>query len=359
MRIAIIGSGQLAMMLAQAGKKLDITFCFLAEHGENTTSVEGLGEIVYFDKNESAEDIYQKLGRPDVITIEKEQVDLDLLQSFEKFTRVYPSPRPVSYAQDRIQEKQFLSSQSIPLTNFYIANDLKQLQSIVNDLTPPVFIKHPRLGYDGKSQWKVEDAKEISHLPMPRETFPYVVEEKVDFLFEASIIAVRSRTGDVKIYPPTKNLHKNGILIYSSVMKEGDERYEIVTQAKDIVQHLLSTWNYVGVLSVELFITEDGIKVNELAPRVHNSGHWTMDGCEASQFENHIRAIAGLTLGETTCIKNVSMYNLLGTDEVPEILKELDHTVYWYNKSLRPNRKMGHVNIVATNSNEINDLIGQ
>lgn len=175
--------------------------------------------------------------------------------------------------------------------------------------------------------------------------YPLVAEERVEYLYEASLIGVRSAIGDIHYYPPTINTHKNGILHRSYTTSDTKILAQLLP-ARQILSQLFHHWNYVGVLTVELFVTSEGICVNELAPRVHNSGHWTLDACASSQFENHIRAITGLSLGDTSTKTNAGMLNLLGLDEVPEGVAQ-GNKVYWYNKTLKPNRKMGHINVIS------------
>ena len=353
MRIAIIGSGQLAMMLAKAGLKLGFSFSFLANPDEDVKSVVGLGVIVRKFPDDSAEDIFERLGRPQVTTIEKEQVDVAFLREFEKLCLIHPNVDAIKTLQDRIKEKRFLTAQKIPVARHRVIEHFGELQESVKDLRLPLFTKHPKLGYDGKSQWKIVQQSDIYKIPLVKNTFPLILEEKVDFLYEASIIGIRSLSGETKFYPATKNFHKDGILIHSSLIQSHDEGSELIPLVQQYVNNLLSFWDYAGVLAIELFVTEDGIVVNELAPRVHNSGHWTMDGCQSSQFENHIRAIVGMPLGETKANHNVSMINLIGVDKLPLEIKHDSHNVYWYNKTLRPNRKMGHINVRGKDINEL------
>ena len=347
MKIAIIGAGQLAKMLAEAGIKIGHSFSFLANPEEDVCCVKGLGSVIRIVKDSSAEALYNQLGSPDVVTVEKEQVDTDLLSAFESFCLVYPSIQAIAVTQNRIEEKKFLDSINVPVAPYKIAQNAQELESIVSSVKGTVYVKHPHLGYDGKNQWKVSQPQDLKTINIPAEFFPLIVEESVDFLYETSLIGVRSAKGEIKVYGPTKNLHKNGILIQSNSLNERDGLEDVLNTARTYLDEMLNKWNYVGVLTLELFKTPSNVLVNEIAPRVHNSGHWTMDGCESSQFENHIRAITGMPLGDTHTRQSVGMVNLLGVDSIADTWREYDGCqVYWYNKTVKPMRKMGHANFI-------------
>ncbi len=356
MKIAIIGAGQLAKMLAEAGIQIGHTFTFLANVDEDIRCINGLGDVVRKEENIGAETIFKQLGYPDVVTVEREQVDISLLTELEKLCPVHPSTQAIAFTQNRIKEKTFLDSLDIPIANYSVANNREELNTIVESSKRTVFIKHPYLGYDGKSQWKVSGLQDLNSLSFPNEIFPLVVEESVEFICEASLIGVRSEKGEIKYYAPTKNYHRDGILIHSSLLNEENHLKMITDCARDYIKKIFEASNYVGVLTLELFVTQKQILVNEIAPRVHNSGHWTMDGCESSQFENHIRAITGMSLGDIQIENPVGMVNLLGVDSINKSWNDNVCKVYWYNKSVKPKRKMGHVNFLNTDDSNIKNL---
>ncbi|WP_445355659.1 5-(carboxyamino)imidazole ribonucleotide synthase [Microbulbifer sp. EKSA008] len=336
-RVAIIGCGQLAQMMAQEGQPLGVEFSFLAETGENTDCVKGLGTIVEMEPGQDPEALYQALGRPEVITSEREQVSVDLLRSFQPFCPVYPDPHITEKAQHRLREKRALTDSGLPVAPFAAAQGEKELREAVDQLGYPAFIKSCENGYDGKNQWCVKSAADLDAAIPQAGDQECVVEAGVNFACEVSIIGARSASGEIKAYPLTENRHRNGTLLLSTAPYDNPE---LLKAAEGYLATLLKDWDYVGVLAVECFVSESGLIVNEVAPRVHNSGHWTFVGPEASQFANHIRAILDMPLGDTACPVPVAMVNMLGVDVAP---KQDNDGVWLYGKALRPGRKMGHV----------------
>ncbi|MCO1335438.1 5-(carboxyamino)imidazole ribonucleotide synthase [Microbulbifer sp. OS29] len=336
-RVAIIGCGQLAQMMAQEGRPLGVEFSFLAEGGENTDCVQGLGVIVQRKQGQGAEALYQALGCPEVITSEREQVSVGLLRALQRFCPIYPDPHIIEKAQHRLREKRALTDCGLPVAPFVAALKETELRGALDQLGFPAFIKSCENGYDGKNQWCVTNAEELEAALPQTSGQECVVEAGVDFACEVSIIGARSVSGEIKAYPLTENRHQKGTLILSRAPYANPE---LVAVAEHYLKTLLRDWDYVGVLAVECFICDRGLIINEVAPRVHNSGHWTLEGTEASQFTNHIRAILDMPLGDTSCPQPVVMVNLLGVDTAP---KQLNQSVCWYGKKLRPGRKMGHV----------------
>lgn len=355
MKVAIVGCGQLAMMMAQAAQRLGHTPVFIAEADEHTQSVEGLGLIVRRADHTEHAGLFKALGEPDVLTYEREQVDIDFLRAFEAYTEVHPSIEAISATQDRILERKTLDESNIPTAKHVICSDTQALSSATRSLTLPLFIKHPRLGYDGKNQWVLKQEDQLDTLGITEQHFPLLVEQAVSFSCEMSIIAARSKKGDVVFYTPTINDHVDGILVKSMTCSD-NQQIDLLQPAYQHVSVLLEKWNYVGVLTMELFVTESGVVVNELAPRVHNSGHWSMDGAKASQFENHIRAITGDALGDAQAQAPSGMVNLLGIDALPQALK-MNESAYWYKKDVRPRRKMGHLNVIEQSDELLADRL--
>ena len=355
MRIAIFGCGQLAMMMAQAAKPLNIDLCFIAEPQEDTRCVNGLGDIVRYDETTSAAALFAALDKPDVITVDREQVDPQLLTALADYCEVHPSVEAIKTTQNRFLEKQTVNDQGFATAPFDICANLEELKN--TKIRPPFIIKHPTSGYDGKSQWRIDTQETLNNFDIDPQQFPLLVEEKINFRCEASMIGVRSSTGEIRFYPPTINEHVNGILLKSTTIADS-QLAEQLLPAKEILTRLLTLWNYVGVLSLELFVTDQGLLVNELAPRVHNSGHWTMNGCACSQFENHMRAISGQALGPTEATSPAGMVNLLGIDAIPEEIST-SSSVYWYNKTLKPLRKMGHINVVNNHHDRLVNKLGE
>lgn len=347
MLIGIIGGGQLARMLAMAGSPMGFRFSFLVENDEDCAPVQGLGDIVIFNPGQDPDParLYLDLGQPDVITVEKEAVDLDLLREFKRLCPVHPQPDIVEICQHRGREKQFLQSLDLPLAPFRLVNKADDLDQALAELGLPVFVKLCEQGYDGQNQWKLSDDEDVQQFRVRwNASQPAVVEKCVQFERELSILAVRSRKGEVMHYPVTENFHRNGILLYS--LAPADYITPGLRQQMDqIVQRLTQAWDYCGVLAIECFQSGNRILVNELAPRVHNSGHWTQHGASVSQFESHLRAITWMYLREPDYQRNSAMINLLGTELPAGLLGKPGLNVQHYNKQQRPGRKLGHVNL--------------
>lgn len=339
-RVAIVGCGQLAQMMAQEGRALGISFAFLAGEDEDSRCVEGLGDLVRMRAGDKPAALYRALGNPDVITAEREQVPVGLLRDLEQFCPVYPRPDAFEKTQHRLREKQALTDSGLPVAPFLSARGYGEVCRAVSKLRYPAFIKSCENGYDGQNQWRVDNPEMLADIAYEMDSQTYVVEQLVPFTCEVSLIGVRRPRGEVQFYPLTENRHVDGILRVSRapVLEAGLE-----SRARDYLQKVMEDWDYVGVLAMECFVTESGLVVNELAPRVHNSGHWTLAGAPCSQFANHLRAILDLPLGETRGARSAVMVNMLGVDRAPAAPNE---GVWLYGKTLRPGRKMGHVLLV-------------
>ncbi|AMO54540.1 5-(carboxyamino)imidazole ribonucleotide synthase [Endozoicomonas montiporae] len=369
MKVGIAGCGQLSRMLALAGWPMGMQFSFLADPNEPVRCVEGLGEIVRQDGTMTARDIYGALGNPDVITIERESVCVPLLIQLKSFCQVYPDPDIVWTIQNRHREKTLVSSLGIPLSPWAVFREQESVNKAIASIGGlPVVIKSTEDGYDGHNQWVIDSDEQLQAFEKERDAqladatykgiHEWIVEKKIAFEREISVIGARSPDGNIVIYTPGQNTHSNGILIHSVIPAPGLPD-SLHAKARDYVSRLLQDTEYVGVLAVECFVTGDELLVNELAPRVHNSGHWTMDGAATSQFENHMRAIAGLPLGDSAhCGDVMGMYNLLGQkqsddSQAPDHLMTQRTFLHWYNKTSRPGRKLGHLNILAEREEEL------
>lgn len=362
MKIAIVGSGQLARMMALSGWTMGLEFSFLADAGDNTDCVNGLGTVVHYDSALSAEALYLALGSPDRITVEKEAVNTALLRELQAFCPVYPDPDMIDVCRHRANEKHWLQAQGAPTAHFYLTNTRADIESALEQAQarlpqdankPTIILKSCAGGYDGYSQWRLKSSQEVAALDDSVCVQECVAEERVDFSVEVSVIAARNVQGDIEIYPVAENVHRNGILLTTIVPAQ-----QITTEQRDqaisIMRNLLDASNYVGVLTMECFVTEQGIVVNELAPRVHNSGHWSMNAGVVSQFENHVRAICGLPLGQTQLAEGAAgMVNLLGIDAQPEQVLTSNTQLHRYNKSLKAGRKMGHLNLQAKDAEQL------
>ncbi|MDO3385661.1 5-(carboxyamino)imidazole ribonucleotide synthase [Gilvimarinus sp. SDUM040013] len=349
MHVAILGCGQLARMMALAGIPMGMTFTFLSENGEDTAPVDGLGAVVAADACLTAEELFAAAGKPDVVTVEREQCALQPLQKLAEHCPVHPNTDAIYQCQNRQREKQLLINCNVSHTPFVSVASASDLEVAVEKLGFPMVVKHTEQGYDGKAQWRLYNTGDVENFVtnaqfklQSDEAAPYVAEPFMNFDREVSFVAVRSRSGEVRVYPAAENVHDNSVLLHSLAPAPGLPQ-ALVDQGQASIRRIMEHLDYVGVMAMECFVTSDGLWVNELAPRVHNSGHWTMHCGVASQFQNHMRAIAGWPLGSTELSGAAGMLNLLGV-ELNQI-EQLDDNVAldWYNKSVRPGRKLGHL----------------
>ncbi|VUD69100.1 N5-carboxyaminoimidazole ribonucleotide synthase [Thalassocella blandensis] len=352
-RIAIIGGGQLARMMALDGIPMGISFSFLVEHGEDTRCVNNLGDIVTRSADQSSQALYEALGQPTVITVEKEHVDIPLLRELQSLCPVYPNPDGLEKFKNRLSEKRFLQSLEIPLAAFQEVTSREELEQAINTLAKPIFLKSQEQGYDGYNQYKITDdnaADVLSSIEFPSQ---WVAESFVDFQREVSFIAVRSTSNKVRIYPAVENYHHNGTLL-TSLAPAPELSDDQIERAKSYLKKIVKAVDYVGVICMECFVCGDDILVNEIAPRVHNSGHWTSKGALTSQFENHVRAVSDLPLGSTEALGISGMLNLLGVTLSAEQACDAHSFLTLYGKTTRPRRKLGHVTV---NYNNYDDAI--
>lgn len=350
MHIAIVGCGQLSRMLALAGIPLGFTFSFIAEHeGEDTSCVQHLGRVVHRHPKLTAEGLYEELGRPKVLTVEKEQIDPALLVELGQYCAVHPNPKAFATLHDRLSEKELLEQlQIMSAPHAYGVSAAEAAQR----LGLPIVVKSCRDGYDGKHQRILRDERDIMDFDRGGFDQHCIFEQWIPFEKEVSLISVRGLSGQVCHYPITENIHDRGMLA-QSIAPGRDISAAMSATAQDYITQVMEALDYVGVIAMECFVLGEQILVNEIAPRVHNSGHWTQAGCASSQFENHIRAITGLPLGNTISRGVSGMVNLIGTSAPPQRAFSLNSTLHWYNKSIRPGRKLGHVNFFGNSHDEL------
>lgn len=362
MKIAIVGTGQLARMLALAGWPMGMQFSFLADAGANRSCIEGLGPVVDIASEADPAALYQALGCPDLITVEKEQVDVALLRGLQAHCPVYPDPDAIARCQNRHLEKSSLNALGIATAPYCATHSRDEIAAGLALLGGRAILKTCDGGYDGYGQWRLRQPDDLAQLPDAVCNQPCVLEQWLDFEAEVSLLAARSSSGEVVLYPVTENYHRDGTLL-TSLAPATSITPELQREAEQIAHTLLTEWNYVGVLAVECFVTAKGLLVNELAPRVHNSGHWTQAAGICSQFENHLRAICGLPLGIATPDRCAGMVNLLGVSPDPAQVSGASRQLHLYNKSLRERRKMGHINMTATDQtvlrSELQMLVAQ
>lgn len=343
--IGVLGGGQLGRMLAMAGARLGFDIVVLTAEKDAPASRVAAGTIVGAYDDEKA---LVTLARAcTVITVEFENVPAASLETLARLgAEVAPPPLALAMAQDRLEEKRFLNGAGLPTVAFAPVDGVADLRRALSQLGSPLLLKTRRGGYDGKGQVWVSHAREAEAAFTAIGGKPAIAEAPADFRRELALIAGRGRDGEIALYPLTESHHENGILRRTSAPAKASARTS--AEAERIAATLLSALAYVGVLGVELFERDDGhLLVNEFAPRVHNTGHWTLDGCEVDQFEQHIRAVAGWPLGPTAPSGHVEMTNLLG-DEAAQwqrLAREPDSRLWLYGKGeARPGRKMGHVN---------------
>lgn len=345
-KVAIVGSGQLARMMALAGISMGYNFAFLCTEQDDTSAVQGLGHLVQTDYGKlSANEIYLLLGKPNVITVEKEDLDVELLRALNELCPVYPNPDAVEISQNRRSEKKFIESLGFIVAPWAATDHVESLMNAGIKLGWPLIIKRCSTGYDGKGQWRVknlQEACEVLEQANPKDTF--IAEQMIDFDKEVSIVSARDQHGNIMHYSLTENVHKDGILHYSFAPAK-DVSDEVIEQAKKVASAALEKLDYVGVLTIEFFLKDDQLLINEFAPRVHNSGHWTQIGCNSSQFHKHIRAISGQAIAQAPNQGYSAMINLLGKTPLDKHLLDDELQIHWYNKSVKPGRKVGHINI--------------
>lgn len=348
MRIAVLGVGQLARMMALDGIAMGVEFSFLKLPGEDSRCVDCLGSVVTAQSEDSCASLFEALGCPDVITTEKEGVDVDFYEQFSAHCAIYPPSRAVWISQNRLREKTFLNDQGVPTAEFAPAASLEEIAPAAERLGYPVIVKTQENGYDGKGQWWLRCEADIAAMQGAEASGPWLLEKVVPFKCEVSVVAARSSAGQVEVYPLAENVHRDGILLTSVVPVESISQAQS-DEVKRHITRLLQELDYVGVLSMECFVTESGIVANELAPRVHNSGHWTQNAVPAGQFEQHVRAVLGFPLASPEMRGAAGMLNLLGVQAAAEQALRANHHWHWYGKEVRSGRKVGHINVTAPN----------
>ncbi|MBB6483880.1 5-(carboxyamino)imidazole ribonucleotide synthase [Rhizobium lusitanum] len=342
--IGIIGGGQLGRMLAMAAARLNFRTLILEPQVDCPAAHVASEQIVAAYDDPAA--LAELARRCDVVTYEFENVPVHAAEKLAADVDVYPPPKALEMAQDRLTEKRFINGCGIPTARFHAIDSQADLEAALADFGGQGVLKTRRLGYDGKGQRvyrSTADSPEGGYAALGG--VPLILESFVSFDREISIIAARGFDGAVACYDPAENVHRDGIL-HTSTLPAGISEQTAVA-AREAADRILTALGYVGVIGIEFFALSDGSLIaNEMAPRVHNSGHWTEAACVISQFEQHIRAVAGLPLGNPQRHSACVMTNLIGDDilALPEWLSLDDTLVHLYGKSeARPGRKMGHV----------------
>lgn len=341
-------------MLALAGYPLGLEFQFLDPTAGSPAGQVAPQTVAGYD------DLAALAGLEtcDVVTFEFENVPDQAADRLAAATRVFPPPAALRVSQDRFVEKSCLTSLGIATPRFEPVNDEASLHEAVDRLGLPCVLKTRRFGYDGKGQCVLKHASDLPRASALVGQGPLILEEFVAFERELSLVAVRARDGSVASYPLIENRHEGGILRKSSV--PSDTQPAVEREAAASVQRLLEHLNYVGVLTVEFFEVAGRLLANEFAPRVHNSGHLTIEAANTSQFENHLRAITGLPLGSTDCAGPAAMLNLIGTlPDKASVLRVPGTHYHDYGKEVRPGRKVGHITITANSLEELEARVAE
>ena len=339
MKIGVIGGGQLGRMLALAGTPLGQQFAFLDPAPD--ACAQALGEHIRADYSDR-DHLRQLADESDVVTFEFESVPAETVAFLSQFVPVFPNAESLRIARDRWFEKSMFQNLGIPTPEFADIQSQNNLDAAVTRIGLPAVLKTRTLGYDGKGQKVLRHRDDVTSAFAELGSVPCILEAFVPFSGEVSLIAVRGRTGGPAFYPLVHNTHEEGILRLSVASTD----HPMQTLAEEYAGRVLQQLDYVGVLAFEYFEIDGGLKANEIAPRVHNSGHWTIEGAECSQFENHLRAITGLPLGSTAKLGESAMLNFIG--EVPSIEKVTaisDCHLHHYGKAFKIGRKVGHATL--------------
>ena len=340
--IGILGGGQLGRMLAVAASRLGLK-AHIFEPGANPPAGHVADQVTIASYEDDAA-LRRFAQSVDVITYEFENIPTSALDILEQIRPIHPGRRALAISQDRLSEKEFLTGLGLKVAPYANVTTAAEAEAAAQSIGTPSILKTRRMGYDGKGQIRLKDASDMAEAWQAMQGAPSVLEGFINFSHEVSVIAARASDGQVACYDPGENVHREGILHSTTVPATltAAQRMDAVLLAGQILNAL----DYVGVMGVELFVTTDGLIVNEIAPRVHNSGHWTQNGCDICQFEQHIRSVAGWPLGDGTRHSDIRMENLIGADmdRIPE-LRETNAALHLYGKSeVKPGRKMGHVN---------------
>ena len=353
MKVLVLGAGQLARMMSLAGTPLNLKVS--AYDVNSDTIVDPVTQL------QLGTGLAQAIANADVITSEFEHIPYPVQELCQQSGKFLPNSTAIKAGGDRRQEKQLLDKAAVTNAAYKIVVTEQDFYQAIEQLGLPLVLKSALAGYDGKGQWRLKtqaDAQAVwadiqQFMAGADHTLPQaiVAEQFVRFDREVSLVGARNQAGDMVVYPLTENHHVSGVLAVSLALPG---QQELQQQAKQMFEAVASALDYVGVLALEFFQVGDQLLVNEIAPRVHNSGHWTQQGADTCQFENHLRAVCGLPLGSTALVRPTLMVNILGEDHVsPAVLSLPSCHLHWYGKGKRPGRKMGHINLSASSTSEL------
>jgi len=363
--LGIIGGGQLGMMIAEAAKKMpeEISKIIVVDPTENCPAAQvGADQIVADFKDKDA--IVDLANKSDIITYEIESGDSNVLKSVEKYAEINPSPETLRIIQDKFLQKSFLQENNISVPEFIEINNIDEVRKGLEKFGYPALLKARRDAYDGRGNYKIDSEDQI------QKAFDYfkgqklMLEKFVPFKMEVSVIAARNTKGQIKTFPLVENIHEENIL--RETIAPARVSPQVTEKAEKIASQTMDVLKGAGVFGIEMFVTQDDqIVINEIAPRVHNSGHHTLQSSETSQFEQHLRAILGLELGSTKLLHPTIMYNILGTktfegEYKPLVIPDENLFLKMYGKKIsKPMRKLGHFNLISTNDESIDVLLNK
>jgi 5-(carboxyamino)imidazole ribonucleotide synthase len=353
--VGVLGGGQLARMLALAGAPLGVRFLVVDSVADACASQ--VAPLLQADWRDFAA-LETFAARIDVATFDFENVPAETAQWLTEHTAVYPNPRALALAQDRLAEKTLFREVGLDTPAFAAVDSKAHLERALAEIGCPAILKTRRLGYDGKGQFRIKSPGDVDAAWAALGQAPLILEAFVPFERELSVVAVRSREGEFRSYPLTQNWHADGILSMS--LAPAPDSAELAEQAIALARRIAETLDYVGTFALELFVREGRLLGNEMAPRVHNSGHWTIEGAPCSQFENHVRAVLGLPLGDTSSLGVNVMFNWIG--DLPESAPVLaEPRAHWhdYGKEPRAGRKVGHATLCAASAAEMRERLAR
>lgn len=351
MIVGILGGGQLAQMIAYAGKQLDCEFIFLDPNKDACAFPLGKSLIGAYNDPKLLEQLAQQ---SDIVTFEFENVPFQSVEILSQHVQIHPNAKGLEISQDRLKEKQAFTSLGIPTTMFASVDSLEDLKKGVDLVGLPAVVKTRSQGYDGKGQKVIRTKEDIDIAWKELGNKPLIIEEFIKFGREVSQVAARNPHGDIQFYSIAENEHAEGILRLT-VNRPNDSAEET---AQSYVRKLMEHMNYVGVFALEMFQKGGELLANEMAPRVHNSGHWTIEGAKTSQFENHLRAIMDMPLGKTTDLGFSAMVNCIGKMPDAQDVAKIPNAYYHaYGKDSRPGRKVGHITIQCKTKEELEKIL--
>jgi 5-(carboxyamino)imidazole ribonucleotide synthase len=354
--LGMLGGGQLGRMFTIAARTMGYDVVVLDPDKESPAGKLATTHICADYSDQAA--LEQIVKSCDVITTEFENVPASTLETLAKTHPVRPGAKAVTIAQDRIQEKNFLKNNNFPTAPFAVIHSLEELQQGIKQIGTPAILKVARFGYDGKGQFSIKTETDIDKAWETLQGEACVLEQRVTLDIEVSVVLARGLEGEVTCYPVSENIHEDGILDVTVVPARINK--ELESNVIDMAKQIATALDYVGIMAVEFFISKGKLLVNEIAPRPHNSGHYTLDACVTDQFEQQVRAVCGLPLGDASLLSPVVMINMLGdiwhNGQAPKWEKLLNHPnvkLHLYGKrEARPGRKMGHFNVLSANIND-------